>query len=531
MPGMYLQNSSCHSCPPGMTSYYYSSSSCSKCPASRYSPGNQYMTCDLCPIGKYSDSDGQSKCSDCPYGKFSNRSGLTGCGSCPSSQWTARTGCTAASDCTTCDQGYVPSNSSRCSACPQGKFQKNSACVMCSPGFYAALTGVTFCEQCPYGTWNNEIASITPEACRKCPPSGATCDVGSTVPFVFEGWFRSLAEGADNILQCIPFEACPQGGLNSTICLEGYAGRACSSCSQEFFRLGTRCRRCLPLWARILLVTLAVLVVFVICWKLTLVQDRIPITLKIAFYWIQFIGLYGQLSDKWPSSLKSLFNFSNFFNFEIQYFGLSCGARLSFWTLWIVKMMMPIMLAIVLLCCFFLRLRVWDPSISCVETFSKSWINIAYTLTMLSTLIFSNLFQVFNCVDQGRGYTVLLADPSVKCFDSEWKMFSGVALVFILMYIALPFCSVICHYLKFRNDRSLIAQHLGVFSTSFREGCEYWEFYRLLHKMVFVIIRDAASLDRATKTVVLLIVLGLQQYIESRLFPYQNKSAGHTSIG
>jgi hypothetical protein len=496
------QESQCASCSDG---FVPQGSLCTPCPQGSYF-NQSSSTCALCSPGTFSGTSGQLSCSVCPTGKFSERPNASHCDSCTEGRWSDTTGL---------------SSSSQCKYCSTGKFGNLiglSICSDCLPRTFSTLEGASTCVQCPES-------------------SGINCELGTSNPTVNSGYWSD----GNFVYPCVPQIACPGGyfqapntSLNltsGTPCASGYTGNYCSSCDLEYFRLTGLCRKCIPTWAKTLVIFLAVCIVLFLCWKLALAQDRIPMSYKITFHWIQFLALYGQLSEKWPQSIRTMLGICDFLNFEVQYFGFSCGTKLSFWDVWLFKMSMPLLLAVTLVVAFYLRMRqTLDPSIHFFRVVQRRGVNVAYTLTLLSTLIFSGVFQVFNCVDQGAGVYSLLSDPSIRCYDQTWRNYIMIDGVFIIFYIIIPILAIIYISIKYRNDNSGKRKQLQLFCSPYREKCELWEFVRVFNKAIFVLMRDVSTFDRAAKSLSLLLILAVQTYVENRVSPFISKTAAQASM-
>jgi hypothetical protein len=216
LPGMLLHNSTCTICPAGRSSVAFNSTACDV-----FYSGSDQLTCAECPAGKYSDSIEQAECLPCEVGKFSSTKGKTFCEQCPPpTVLTTTQGATSSSDCLGCFDGYSLHNSS-CMPCGQGKFGLNSNCFDCERGKYSAATGVSMCQNCPDGTFLNSSGADSIDRCKICP-QGSSCEPGSIIPNILNGWYRNINENAELVLQCFPSQACPEGGNGSTICAQGY---------------------------------------------------------------------------------------------------------------------------------------------------------------------------------------------------------------------------------------------------------------------------------------------------------------------
>jgi hypothetical protein len=366
-PGFYQVNGTCSYCPAGKTSNSTGSTACLDCPSGMFS-NLKDLACKSCPKGTFSATKGSAVCSNCPYGTYASSQGLSVCTSCPVGAYTLSEGSITAQDCSTCAFGYVPLDQG-CISCPKGKYW-NITCNSCPPGRYAEQNASTNCDVCPSGKWSSSSGMTSRNGCIACPNvAGVDCPEGSAVPFVKAGWYRDTSSGMGEVLQCFPEEACPQSGTLNTTCSESYTGKACKYCASNYFRLGNRCVFCIPQWSRWLVIILAVSAFIFVCWRLTLVRRRIPVVWKLAFSWFQFLSLFGPLSDNWPSSLKALFNITNVVNFELEYFGFSCDKSVTYWTVWVMKLLFPSVFYFSMIAAYFVRSRISASPMSLIDVF------------------------------------------------------------------------------------------------------------------------------------------------------------------
>jgi hypothetical protein len=529
IPGMYLNQSQCTFCPTGKTSVSYVSPTCTNCAAGKYSTYGD-IQCSDCPKGSFNQAVGQSICSLCPQGKYSNTTGVLECTPCPGSLTTISEGSMYIDSCTDCVQGYIMT-SNGCTSCPSGKYWNNgTSCLSCSPGYYSDQMASLKCLACPPQTWNPDQESNSSLSCRACPQvPGAVCPSNSSIPFIRSGWYRNWEIGVDSVLSCFPEEACLESGFRNTTCSVGYTGVACTDCSENFFRLGLRCRQCIGEAIRWIIISVGLVLLVGICWKLTQVKGRLPFLWRIIFQWIQFLGLYGQLSDKWPSSLRALFNFTNFFNFELQFFGFSCNKQWTFTAVWLMKMFLPLLFFAVSLTCFVLRFKPRTKGELKSLVFSKTPL-ILHSLNFFSTILISSSFEIFNCVPQTDGTFLMNSDPSHLCYDSGWKKLLAADMAFTSMYIILPIMFGIAVSIRICKGISKPNPHLQIFYDPYRQGCEFWELIKVLDKIVFVFIRDVATVDRAHKNLMLLSVLTVGNFLEIHFRPYRSEIVSKTSM-
>jgi hypothetical protein len=532
MPGLFLNNGTCSYCPAGRSSKNFGSTSCDViCPAGTYSSSTD-LWCKQCPIGKHSGSSSVIQCSSCPLGTYADSTGLSACIVCPTPKFTLAGGATSVEDCQGCQAGYQVSANSTCSACPQGKFSVQGTCASCPQGKYSSDSASTSCNDCPQGKWSNAIEITSSDRCNSCPSNGVQCNSGSSVPFVLAGWFRNLSISPDSVMLCVPQDVCLQAGNGSTECLSGYQGSACSSCEDGYFRLGERCRFCLPASVREIIISGLALLALYLFWRLSSLQDRIPLVVKITFQWLQFLGVFVILSENWPQSLKTLFNITNFFNADIQYFGFTCDKSVTYWTIWIVKVLSPLIVAACLASLTFMRVKLVEKATfeRAVLVLKSKLSSIFLTLTLFSTLVFSAIFEIFDCAKQTEGSYVLRVDPSISCFSNTWIVYVSVAALFLLLYaLILPGYGLYLIW-KFRADKDGLMLRMRSFVTPYRQGCEFWEFVRLFEKILFFFVRDLSSTDRFFRAALMFAVLVTWMAIDVHVVPFKSSKLNKHSF-
>jgi hypothetical protein len=589
IPGTFGGASSCQYCPAGKTSNSIDAMSCDLCPSGSYSSIGD-LSCSVCPTGSYTSSPGSSACQLCPPGQFSNTTNSTVCFNCPNGTATFFEGAISSADCLFCatKPGYGRTESGACIPCPAGKYSINASCVDCAPGKFSnnparesceycykgtyasnssqsscsqcqsgSLTtsfGSTssadcffcqkgkfssinltnqdaYCENCPQGKWSSNSGMSSLSECIQCPQSdGTICYAGSSAPFVFAGWFRTNESGLTVVRRCYPTEACPQAGFEDTKCTTGYSGVACSNCATGYFRSGDSCKKCVPAAVQWTIYFALFLVIILVLWKLSSVQGRIPYVWKLTFNWIQMLSLYGVLTDRWPSTLKAIFNVSSVLNLQLEYFGFTCNTGMNFWKLWYLKLCLPLIIFFSVMLIMLFREKKHISSFIDAFRVAKSKLGIlSFLLTLFSTLIFSTIFQVFNCIPQSDSSYVLRADPSIFCYTSSWKtsVYGGIFFMFLYCFI-LPLSGVAV-IIKYRKSREDLLRLMNPFVSPYSEGCEYWEFVKLFWKLVFIILRDTSQLDSLTKTIILGAALVGEHWFEIEMSPYASRTVGRVS--
>ena len=173
---------SCTSCTTGLYQNLVAQSTCISCPRGKYTNQNSRNACKSCGKGYYQDQNGKTSCKVCANGRNAiNEGTITGCATC--SQGKASTSRTAA--CATCTSGrYQEKNvatyyyckqcqygvrvtSTGCVACSIGKYQDQwrSSCKSCGRGYFADVTGLKYCKNCPVGYYQPNYQQSSCVAC------------------------------------------------------------------------------------------------------------------------------------------------------------------------------------------------------------------------------------------------------------------------------------------------------------------------------------------------------------------------------
>jgi hypothetical protein len=242
-----------------------------------------------------------------------------------------------------------------------------------------------------------------------------------------------------------------------------------------------------------------------------------PISVKICFFWIQVLSLYSLIFDNWPSELKSVFDVSSLFNVEIGYFGIGCDVKNNFYVLTIVKLSSPIVLFASFYFIKAFRLKSFA-NVSGLQVFAQ----ILVVVNFLSVQLFQSMFQIFNCSQRASGDFALTADASELCYSSKWTQFVVVDVLFMFLYlIGIP--GFLWAQYRKPEKRSEVDALIYRFTTTYKDECRYFECYRVLFKFLFVIIRDAFPATGLTKSLWLVCLLTVQQWLDARNHPYKQQ--------
>jgi hypothetical protein len=576
--GMYSSfnsSQSCMICPRGWYSSGNLATGCTQCPIGRYSAYyglSSLNSCELCPIGTYGRNVSHSQCFQCLEGTWNNASEQSNCIACGFQSYNDGLGSTSQSKCK-CNAGYAPfrpnnsinclecisgkysfTGDQSCSSCPPGSYSLTPAatdCIVCSAGRYSAVTSsssqsncqlcpsgryangsqaLSECTPCPSGTFNPQIGSQSLSSCRKCPASAnVICPEGSEVPYVPAGMYRSL-ENSDQIYQCIPSSACQSTGFGNTLCSEGYGGSLCSQCSENYFRSGGNCVKCIISTFRWLLATVCCLMLFFVIFKLSKSQRNISNSLKLTLFWFQFLSLYPSLSSNWPPILLRVFNFASVINLDIGYFGVGCDVgQKSYYTLLTFKLLLPF-LFIITMTPFNIYSRFVGRSKS-----EFSLINILgsalFITNFFSVQLFSSMFQMFNCVAFEGDVKVISQDPSVQCYTEDWTQMIGFVWFMIILYIVIIPALIIASWFRSKSNgtQNKMQKFMYPITRPYHDKAKWYEASRVVFKLLFVLVRDAFKLSRLSKMIFIVLILITVGWIENRHRPFSDSIANDIS--
>jgi hypothetical protein len=516
----------CTACPEGtFNNVTTNQTSCLTCLPGRYSSRGAHL-CTPCDVGFSTSSIGASSCEKCPKGTYSSTPGSAECTPCPGYTYSSQEGATSITSCFlgACPEGYMSFKNGSCSPCEKGSFLNgDNTCQLCEKGKYSESVASLKCSECTFNSYNSIIGATT---CSPCPVIvGVVCPPGSQVPLVGRGLFRSLELDPVGISECQPSESCLAGGNGSTPCADGYEGLLCSSCSIEWFRSGSTCVKCMPKALRRLVLVLCGLVFLLAVTKILKSDKTIPPSIKVCLTWFQFIFLYPTLTSKWPSSLSWIFSIGNMFNFDIGYLGASCEIRnYSYYSVTLLKIMLPIVAFCVILLVNRIHSRK-DVQITTQETIRKSTAEFLFLLCFFSVQLCSSIQSIFNCSRLSFDGTFRLSiDPSVICYDSQWKWNFSIHIIMLLLYYALFPALVLWHLFSIRKsaDFNLNAKSsiVGLCVKPLRTNAEWFELFKQYHRFFFILVRDGIQITVEGKVAFYTLLILVLQYVEGKVRPF-----------
>jgi hypothetical protein len=453
---------------------------------------------------------------------------MTACIQCPRGNWTKTIGAAAVSDCSICALGFK-NNGSQCVECTPGQYGVQENCYLCQPGKYSPSRGSSACLDCSEGFWSKLQGSSSKSSCSPCGSlAQVSCPKGSPVPIISSGVYRDLNLPGD-IYVCIPPEACLSAGNSTTVCADAYTGFACHSCNLGFFQNSGKCSRCIVSAARWALIVICFFVGLFILYQVSVKKHSIPTSLKTALFWFQFLSLLPALSSQWSSSLMAVLSFSSVFNLDIGYFGITCDFAGSYLDILRMKIILPFLFMI---CAFGSHSLMFALKKIKAIPWLKVFTQTVVVTNFFSIQLFSSMFQVFHCVEIFPGMHVVSQSPETECLSSRWLQFLPFDTTFIFVYIiVLPSVLVLFfRHAKRSQDQVIMEVMFNPFLEAYRAGCEWFEIFRLLFRLCFVLIRDVLPISTNSKVAFLSMLLTFMIWIESKFRPYKNPQQQDLSL-
>eukprot|EP00475_Leptophrys_vorax_P019004 TRINITY_DN25968_c0_g1_i3.p1 TRINITY_DN25968_c0_g1~~TRINITY_DN25968_c0_g1_i3.p1 ORF type:complete len:750 (+),score=136.20 TRINITY_DN25968_c0_g1_i3:230-2251(+) len=433
------------------------------------------------------------------------------------------------------------SNSSVCSVCPKGSFSNmtgQSACVSCGDG--TSSKGDVSIDRtdciCKEGFYGDPNAA----GCLSCnldTNPGVSCPAGSEFAQVRPGYFQTSVN-PPNALKCIPQEACSSTANGQTTCSAGYSGFGCGSCIEyRYYQRGGNCVPCPGNDVKILTFVGAAVVIAVIIFLLFFLGYNVPEDARIVLQTLQILSVFPQLSDSWPPSISGLFHFLSFTNFNIEFFSPECSLPLGFWGKYLVKALLPIVVAFGTLFFYFswVFLRYWlVPKV--LPQFFRGWNRhraIERILTMFGTLVtatytltVSNSFSPFDCTKQPDGTFLMTKNSSVYCYEAEWRSYLGITVFFLIFYSFLVPGSIAVRFFMQRKDpdNPEFQSRFKSLVSPYRREFFYWELILMLKRSLFFIaLQFLSSYSYSSKFFSVLIMLFVFFCVDIVIFPFSSQ--------
>ena len=218
----------CVICSPG--SYTLTGFECVPCTGNTASAGGANQ-CEPCLFTQLPNSD-NSQCVNCPYGQYGNVT-LGICTIC-----TPPLVLDAGQDaCVSCTPGNsYNSITQSCMPCLPGYFSPDgSPCALCSPGTFATVSGLAFCNLCDVGTYQSNPLATT---CIACSPGTNNSLTGQSACLACPAFTYQPQSQEETCLPCnldsfptTPAYSCPQCTPN---CIQCANATQCAICASNY---------------------------------------------------------------------------------------------------------------------------------------------------------------------------------------------------------------------------------------------------------------------------------------------------------
>ena len=350
----------------------------------------------------------------------------------------------------------------------------------------------------------------------------------------------------DMFIQCLQTDAClesPDPGFLSLtgLCADGYAGNLCQTCGSGYSCTGRfQCAKCPGLTSNIALTILiliaAVLVVAVIVYTAIRSAQKprslIAIYLKIFMNYLQMVVVSSSLNLNWPSFVRAFLSgqeqaggvAEQLFSFECLFQDITITKG----NMYVTKL---IGISILPLGMFAVAALTWISVWWCFrikETGLKMRATVVVILFILHPTVTKMMFSFFACMDLGTGDFWLIADLSIKCWDSSHvRQILLVVLPSIVVWVVgLP--SIAMFYLIFKRhklDEWSVKQVFSFLYKGYERPYFYWEFVIVYRKVALI----SASVFLGTvgirvQALTVLAILLVAFFLQVQIKPFNDPS-------
>jgi len=258
--------------------------------------------------------------------------------------------------------------------------------------------------------------------------------------------------------------------------------------------------------------------------------------LEIGFSYVQLIAVFASFPIDWPETTTSMFDAISLANLNIEFFSPECSIKLSYWLKWGVRLLVPVLVAVVFCLIYllirfssrarrlYLRVVVGQSSRVIIghlpgpndglevgdEVIGNSGAELAYdeeddllcrfiygyvfVISLSYTFLASTASQPFNCIAQPNGTSVLRHASSVTCYDDEWNRNIYLSVLAIIIYtLGIPATFVTVLYVNSRRgvlETPAFLRRFGFLTIPYRQNLYFWELINMSRKCLIVIIVD-----------------------------------------
>ena len=421
--------------------------------------GSTPGVCSKCTVGQYQDRKGESECQECPVDTYLSEAGKSSeadCKACPDMRGT---------------RGVKAANIKAACLCKRSTMYKEDGT---SDGYYGGYDGED-CQPCAKGA--------------TCGFDGArlenlTAQVGYWRTSLNSDSFSDCSKGyqglnavelskqrccpldlATNISVCQRQNNSNQNDFESawssdSQCLENYRGVLCLECVKGYVRVGDECKKCegganlgmaFLAGAAMIVPVFVFVLIYLTCEGKTnnaaQAGNKVFGQIKIMIAFVQILSSMKTTYNgiPWPLAFTLFLIPLGAINLDVVgLFGTSvCSMAVPFASKFLVHMSMPPMLAVGIIAAYFVSKRVKPPKTEHFKAHRRAQV----IKLLLGLILFmypglaTRCFQMFKCSHfQGVEGSVLEADPSMICYQSEHATYITLALIFIVVYVlGIPF--------------------------------------------------------------------------------------------
>jgi hypothetical protein len=385
--------------------------------------------------------------------------------------------------------------------------------------------GQESCVPCPIGRYNNELGLSSLDNCKMCPDSEAfECPAGGTFPLLRAGFFRDTYNYS-KAYRCMSTEACPFTGANlSTVCGMGYQGFRCDNCLTTYYKSSNQCLKCPNSILKWILLALFCSIMLYILLKIAIPSKNYAASIRLALQSIQILAIFPRLSNRWSVPLLRLFNFLSFSNLSFESLSYECDVSLDYWTLWRMKLNIPLILIgmLGLIYCLqrsfsILRNQIFKQRSRSISLYPID--RFIYCFILLFNFVYvyliATLIEPMNCYQTGISIR-LAANSSKVCFDNEWrKQYIAPAIIYSFLYVIIV--PVLYGYI-FKANRSKIHENVfqdrfGSLTRPYKPNLYWYEIVAIVKKFVVAVLPESISFWYSADSKSLVAFIGIFTFL------------------
>jgi len=250
-------------------------------------------------------------------------------------------------------------------------------------------------------------------------------------------------------------------------------------------------------------------------------------------------------------------NLMSFFNLNSDFIPQTCLYPMDYFNKFGAALLIPLIL-MGLLAIIYLTERIWfriskdsSPfkrillSLDSSYDYTLQSIHYRYVKGVFSILIFSYapickfVLQTLSCLDFGPAgrYSLLIADPSISCSESQYKEILGLAIFLVVVYVipaplaVLALLLVMKHRVKGGLDNPKVEGYLGSLYTSYKDPYYWWEVIMISRRTLLAIFYTSfGGFDSDIRILVLVYYLLFLMVLQLALQPFTLRSSNYFEL-